>query len=577
MAQFYSLQEAARVLGMSPDELKQKAQQREVRAFQDRGDWQFRTADIDELARRRGMGSDPDLSLSDLDLDISQAPGSGSEDINLSEFQLGVARSDTDQASQEVSNPEGDVEIDEAALPPDLTGSSSTIIGMKPMGKEPSDSDVKLVPDDAVTPGGLSASDSDVRLSGPMNVAPSDSDVTLVADESAEMPAVRSKPGGSQAKKKPTPTPAAEEDDPGATTLRPSPDMGDLEDDPGATTLRPSPEFGSSAEIEATGGEGDSDSDFELTPSSVIDALQPDSGSDFELTALDASDEFDSPTPKRGPSDSDVTGVEPSASGVNLGRPSDSGINLVTGGFDMNSADSIELAPLDDEDETPKPKPKPAPAKPAPKPKAELSPESDPSATALPMKSPVEKDIFDDTDFEVDALDSGEATEDRTMQLEATSDFDIDEGDSASEVFAIDEEDVDQNAATAMAAAPDLDDAFGEGAEEGISGEMEADDAWGDVAEDSPSATARRRLRRSGSRQRRDGRAPGRHPADQPARPRMGRALGRNARSRHPVHAAPGLRRPGSRPEPLRVPRRYLRRIRPGQEHRRPDGPLVSR
>ena len=38
----------------------------------------------------------------------------------------------------------------------------------------------------------------------------------------------------------------------------------------------------------------ESDSDFELNPSSeLIDALQPDSGSDFELTALDASDEFE--------------------------------------------------------------------------------------------------------------------------------------------------------------------------------------------------------------------------------------------------------------------------------------------
>ena len=32
MAQFYSLDEAARVLGMSPEELKTKAQHREVRA-----------------------------------------------------------------------------------------------------------------------------------------------------------------------------------------------------------------------------------------------------------------------------------------------------------------------------------------------------------------------------------------------------------------------------------------------------------------------------------------------------------------------------------------------------------------
>ena len=56
MAQFYTLEEAARVLGMDPEELKAKAQHREVRAFMDSGSWRFRVADIDELARRRGMG-----------------------------------------------------------------------------------------------------------------------------------------------------------------------------------------------------------------------------------------------------------------------------------------------------------------------------------------------------------------------------------------------------------------------------------------------------------------------------------------------------------------------------------------
>ena len=72
MAQFYTLEEAARVLGMGPEDLKLKAQHREVRAFMDSGSWQFRVADIDELARRRGLGSDPELSLSDLELDVHQ-------------------------------------------------------------------------------------------------------------------------------------------------------------------------------------------------------------------------------------------------------------------------------------------------------------------------------------------------------------------------------------------------------------------------------------------------------------------------------------------------------------------------
>lgn len=86
MAQFYSLDEAARILGMSADELKSKAQSREVRAFQDRGTWQFKRADVDEMARKRGLGSDPDLSLSDLDLEIP--PDSDDNVVNLSDYQL---------------------------------------------------------------------------------------------------------------------------------------------------------------------------------------------------------------------------------------------------------------------------------------------------------------------------------------------------------------------------------------------------------------------------------------------------------------------------------------------------------
>src|SRR5437764_766950 len=61
--QFYTLDEAARVLGVPPDEVKRMADRNEVRAFRDRGTMRFRAPEIDELARRRGRGSDPDLQL----------------------------------------------------------------------------------------------------------------------------------------------------------------------------------------------------------------------------------------------------------------------------------------------------------------------------------------------------------------------------------------------------------------------------------------------------------------------------------------------------------------------------------
>src|SRR5206468_8253584 len=101
MAQFYTLEEAARVLGMSSEELKTKAQSREVRAFLDGGSWRFRVVDIDELARRRGMGSDAELRLSDLDIPVAPAGSSSGDDI-LSEFQIGTANPDLGAPTMEV-------------------------------------------------------------------------------------------------------------------------------------------------------------------------------------------------------------------------------------------------------------------------------------------------------------------------------------------------------------------------------------------------------------------------------------------------------------------------------------------
>lgn len=64
MAQgYYTLEEAAQILSISTDELKQIARRGEIRSFQDRGTWRFRVQDVQEMARRRGAGSDPELRL----------------------------------------------------------------------------------------------------------------------------------------------------------------------------------------------------------------------------------------------------------------------------------------------------------------------------------------------------------------------------------------------------------------------------------------------------------------------------------------------------------------------------------
>ena len=66
---FYTLEEAARRLGVSPEQLLDMArpgasgQPSEVRSFMDRGAPRFRKTEIEEVARRRGLGSDADVPL----------------------------------------------------------------------------------------------------------------------------------------------------------------------------------------------------------------------------------------------------------------------------------------------------------------------------------------------------------------------------------------------------------------------------------------------------------------------------------------------------------------------------------
>jgi hypothetical protein len=481
MAQFYTLDEAARVLGMNPEDLKAEAQQRKVRAFLDGGTWRFRVGDVDELARRRGMGSDAELPLSDLDLPAAALDEPSIEEIDLSEFQLGVADPDLGAQSREVvqkhqplsDSGDQDILLDDLSLPPTTMASSSVIIGMQTTGgRMPSDSDVRLIPDN--TGSGSRPSDSDVRLApqefraasdsdvkpakpkakppGDSDVAlrqPGDSDVTLIAGDSSVHDSLFAAPGG----------------------------LGD-------TAVRRSPMSGSGSSSEVTPAfESESDSEFDLTPSSIEDVLAPDSGSDFELSALEGSDEFEA-TPLAGPSDSDVTAADPGFSGINLSRPSDSGINLqMASGLGLGGADSIELTPLSGSNIKPIPAP---PGKPKPSLAKTPPPTRKPAAASKP-----EKDIFDDTDFEVDALDSDRDSDDRTMQLEAQSDFELEDADTGSEVFAIDEEDVDQNAATALGPAGASVSRGDDEDEDALSGDAgEAGSGWDVESEGAPSAPA---------------------------------------------------------------------------------------
>lgn len=351
MAEFYSMEEAARVLGIGLDELKLKIQSGELRQIGGAGSPQFRRTEIDEFARRQGLGSDPDLnsdlSLDDLDFsDLFVAPGdSGAKPSPAAGSSLTQAGS-MSTTSQEI-NPLG------AASGVTPGASDIQVVKVAPQGA--SDSDIRIVPDT------------------PARKGPSDSDVTLLSADSAVLD-------------------LSNLDIPGKTER------------PGDTAIG-TVEMGSSGEIPLL----DEDSEFDLTPSGVIDALRPESGSDFELAALDSSSEFEVLGTQ---SASDIP-VKPAGSGVNLSKPNDSGIGLAD--FD---ADSIELAPIDEAAAA-------KPVKSAP-PAESPAPAAKPSDTGISAAS-----AFDDTDFQIDDFsDSGDnaagATADRTIEFsESSADIEV--------------------------------------------------------------------------------------------------------------------------------------------------------
>lgn len=161
---FYTLEEASQILKMTTEELNRMAQKREIRAFADRGTWRFRTQDVEELARRRGLSteeiktSDPNKPKTGLkrksDLKPGQAPaeGSGKHPKPKSGLKTGPAKK-TDSGSRLVA--ESDVpdfnftdETITGAAPPPPSGPTSGKIKRKTelpsQGRQ--DSGVRLVP-----------------------------------------------------------------------------------------------------------------------------------------------------------------------------------------------------------------------------------------------------------------------------------------------------------------------------------------------------------------------------------------------------------------------------------------------
>ncbi len=439
---YYTLQEAAQVLGMDVDELKGIAQKNQIRSFQDRGTLRFRIQDVQELYRQRLGNSDPEMVLGDA-ISPKPAPASAPKSGVHKTSKLASAAKAEDLFGFKLQE---SVEVGAESL---SAGSSAVRKAGAKSGppksgpktpKQGSDSDVKLVADNSDT--------FSIQLGEDIKPNVGDSDVRLgeigtnkkVAGGSSRRSDVgqRSRHGASPADSGVRLVPMQDDSDirlgahdPSATdsdirlgVAPPSPRSHESMDQTEEINLdeeikkleaaaKKTPETKFQTDPSKLGKPG---SPFELSDSDIDDKPKKDGTSDFEIAAAGAK----TPKPKRSPksgakkstefelaaggdSDEDFSlelddGAEGSPrSGINLGRPSDKGISLEN---KDDSDDSAFELNFDGGHSTPKP------AKDAGDSDSEFELSLDDSSA----ETPALKDASDDSAFEL-SLGDDSATE----------------------------------------------------------------------------------------------------------------------------------------------------------------------
>jgi len=365
---YYTLEEAAKALGMTADEVQNLRESGTLRGFADSGNWKFRVEDVQKL--------------------LADASGEGkSEDEDL----ILLTGEDLDQPGT----------IDESA---------ATELGAPPPEPVPTDSDVRLVADEKAAEG---SDDSGVKLAVGGETSPTDSDVRLVT----EPPPSAAGSGSADSDVRMVSSGSA---DSGVQFVEDSSASGDLSkgldltEPPAAPSPHDSDVTLAEMPVEAT------ESDFGSGDSGVALSSPADSGISLESSEAEG--------PAVGSADSAV-GLSEEDSGPSFASSGASDISLGSGAeeADPSSATGVqEAAAL-----------------------GEMSAASDSGV----------KDIFDDTDFEVTALeeDMQTSSSDETGVAEETTAISEDVGvaaadaESGSEVVALEGEELaDESAATVM-------------------------------------------------------------------------------------------------------------------------------
>ena len=124
---YYTVEEAAEILGISPAEVNQRRERNELHGFRNAGNWKFKVEDVEKLRKPHGSG----------------APASAAD--------------------------EGDVLLSEVEVGPSGSRLAGTIIGPAGDARSPADSDIRLA-------------DSDIKLAG-SNVSPGEAKVASTGSD----------------------------------------------------------------------------------------------------------------------------------------------------------------------------------------------------------------------------------------------------------------------------------------------------------------------------------------------------------------------------------------------------------
>jgi len=293
VSRLIELNTAAKMLGVTPDELSEMRSRNEIYGYRDGTTWKFKSEEIERVAAERGT----ELSVP-VPKDSSGIDAELEELFDVSELQAADGDPDSILVSEEELGGSG-------------AKSPSTVIGKTGDEGSSGESDIQLAGDS----GTGKAAGSDVALVA--DSGEGGSDVKLVAsdDLSEGVPSSSDVHGGGGRKAGPS-------------------DTDDL----------------SLGESDLTLGEGDlalGEDDLELDTEAATH-VGADAGSDVDLDSSDADDDLVLGT------DSDVT-KSPGDSGISLGSPSESGLSLEEplelGGSAVESLELGEddMVPLDEE------------------------------------------------------------------------------------------------------------------------------------------------------------------------------------------------------------------------------------